>query len=112
MRPSRKRREFERAALEHLDALYGVALRLSRDEQNAKISSKTPTSERFATTTDSSGGPISAPGSSGSSRILSSIATERHKGSGSSPTWLRASPHKRRCSRANRSGSSGTPRTT
>lgn len=36
MRPSRKRREFERAALEHLDALYGVALRLARDEQNAQ----------------------------------------------------------------------------
>lgn len=36
MKPSRKRREFEAAALEHLDALYGVALRLTRDEQNAQ----------------------------------------------------------------------------
>lgn len=36
MKPSRKRREFENAALEHLDALYGVALKLTRDEQNAQ----------------------------------------------------------------------------
>lgn len=32
----RRRQEFEAAALEHLDALYGVALRLTRDEQNAQ----------------------------------------------------------------------------
>lgn len=32
----RKRREFEKAALEHLDTLYGVALRLTRNEQNAE----------------------------------------------------------------------------
>lgn len=32
----RKRQEFERAALEHLDTLYGVALRLTRNEQNAE----------------------------------------------------------------------------
>jgi RNA polymerase sigma-70 factor (ECF subfamily) len=36
MKPSRKRREFETSALQHLDALYGVALKLTRDEQNAK----------------------------------------------------------------------------
>jgi RNA polymerase sigma-70 factor (ECF subfamily) len=33
---SRKRREFEKAALEHLDTLYGVALRLTRNQQNAE----------------------------------------------------------------------------
>ncbi len=32
----RKRKEFEKAALEHLDTLYGVALRLTRNEQNAE----------------------------------------------------------------------------
>lgn len=32
----RKRREFEKAALEHIDTLYGVALRLTRNEQNAE----------------------------------------------------------------------------
>jgi RNA polymerase sigma-70 factor (ECF subfamily) len=32
----RKRKEFEAAALEHLDMLYSVALRLTRDEQNAE----------------------------------------------------------------------------
>lgn len=36
MKPSRKRREFEAAALKHMDSLYGVALRLTRDEQNAQ----------------------------------------------------------------------------
>jgi len=32
----RKRKEFEKASLEHLDMLYGVALRLTRNEQNAE----------------------------------------------------------------------------
>jgi RNA polymerase sigma-70 factor (ECF subfamily) len=32
----RKRREFEKAALEHLDTLYGVALRLTRNQENAE----------------------------------------------------------------------------
>ena len=32
----RKRQEFEKMALEHLDTLYGVALRLTRNEQNAE----------------------------------------------------------------------------
>ena len=35
-RTSRRRRDFEKAALEHLDTLYGVALRLTRNEQNAE----------------------------------------------------------------------------
>lgn len=35
-RSTRKRREFEKAALEHLDTLYGVALRLTRNQQNAE----------------------------------------------------------------------------
>jgi RNA polymerase sigma-70 factor, ECF subfamily len=35
-RASRKRNEFEKAALEHLDTLYGVALRLTRNQQNAE----------------------------------------------------------------------------
>lgn len=35
-RQNRKRKEFERVSLEHLDTLYGVALRLTRDEQNAE----------------------------------------------------------------------------
>lgn len=33
---NRRRKEFEKAALEHLDTLYGVALRLTRNEQNAE----------------------------------------------------------------------------
>jgi RNA polymerase sigma-70 factor (ECF subfamily) len=33
---NRKRKDFEKAALEHLDTLYGVALRLTRNEQNAE----------------------------------------------------------------------------
>ncbi len=35
-RNSRKRQDFEKAALEHIDTLYGVALRLTRNEQNAE----------------------------------------------------------------------------
>ena len=35
-RKSRRREEFEKTALEHLDALYGVALRLTRDERDAE----------------------------------------------------------------------------
>jgi RNA polymerase sigma-70 factor (ECF subfamily) len=31
-----KRKDFEKAALEHLDTLYGVALRLTRNQQNAE----------------------------------------------------------------------------
>lgn len=33
---SRRRKEFEKAALQHLDALYGVAMRLTRDERDAE----------------------------------------------------------------------------
>ncbi len=33
---SRRREEFEKAALQHLDALYGVAMRLARDERDAE----------------------------------------------------------------------------
>ena len=35
-RSTRRRELFERAALEHLDTLYGVALRLTRDERDAE----------------------------------------------------------------------------
>jgi RNA polymerase sigma-70 factor (ECF subfamily) len=36
IRTSRRRKEFEKSALQHLDAMYGVALRLTRDERDAE----------------------------------------------------------------------------